>query len=112
MVNDYICEVQYMHKQKIENAQNFIEEAAPKSLLSIFRKISDETKVKIILGLLKESEMCVCDISVLLNMSIATTSHHLRLLYKKGVLDKYKEGKMSYYFIKDEQIKTFFINNL
>lgn len=26
---------------------------------------------------------------------------------KKG-LDKYKEGKMSYYFIKDEQIKTFF----
>ncbi len=39
--------------------QNFIEEAAPKSLLSIFSKISDETKVKIILGLLKESEMCM-----------------------------------------------------
>lgn len=104
MANDYTCEVQFIHKQKIENAS--------KSLLSIFSKISDDTKVKIILGLLKESEMCVCDISVLLNMSIATTSHHLRLLYKKGVLDKYKEGKMSYYFIKDEQIKSFFMDNL
>jgi DNA-binding transcriptional ArsR family regulator len=68
--------------------------------------------VKIILSLLKTKEMCVCDISIILNMTIASTSHHLRLLYKNDVLDKYRKGKMVYYFIKDEEIKNFFETNL
>lgn len=37
-------------------------------------------------------------------MSIASTSHHLRILYKKEVIDFRKEGKMAYYFIKDPQV--------
>jgi DNA-binding transcriptional ArsR family regulator len=45
-------------------------------------------------------------------MTIASTSHHLRLLYKNDVLDKYRKGKMVYYFIKDEEIKSFFETNL
>ncbi|KAA3422877.1 helix-turn-helix transcriptional regulator, partial [Streptococcus pneumoniae] len=49
-------------------------------------------------------ELCVCDISLILKMSVASTSHHLRLLYKNDVLDFYKKGKMAYYFIKDDEI--------
>lgn len=44
-------------------------------------------------------------------MSIASTSHHLRLLYKNEVLDFYKDGKMAYYFIKDDEIREFFSKN-
>ncbi len=55
--------------------------------------------------------MCVCDISLILNMSVASTSHHLRLLYKNDVLDFWKDGKMAYYFIKDDEIKDFFCKN-
>ena len=40
-------------------------------------------------------------------MSVASTSHHLRLLYKM-MLDFYKDGKMAYYFIKDDEIREFF----
>ncbi len=64
--------------------------------------------MKIILSLIKEDELCVCDISLILKMSIASTSHHLRLLYKNEVLDFYKDGKMAYYFIKDDEIREFF----
>ena len=72
----------------------------------VFSKICDE-KLKIILSLIKENELCVCDISLILNMSVASTSHHLRLLYKNDVLDFWKDGKMAYYFIKDDKIKDF-----
>ncbi len=63
--------------------------------------------MKIILSLIKEDELCVCDISLILKMSVASTSHHLRLLYKNEVLDFYKDGKMAYYFIKDDEIREF-----
>ncbi len=67
--------------------------------------------MKIILSLIKEDELCVCDISLILKMSVASTSHHLRLLYKNEVLDFYKDGKMAYYFIKDDEIREFFSKN-
>ncbi len=42
----------------------------------------------------------------ILKMSVASTSHHLRLLGPG--LDFYKDGKMAYYFIKDDEIREFF----
>lgn len=106
--SELIC----VHEDKIQSAQNFIQSHSSTEILKIFAKICDETKVKIILALLKEKEMCVCDMSVLLDMSVASTSHHLRLLLKNDVLDKTRDGKMFYYYIKDDQIKSFFVSNL
>ena len=45
-------------------------------------------------------------------MSIASTSHHLRSLYKNDVLNFYKKGKMAYYFIKDNEIKSLLLQHL
>lgn len=101
-----------IHEDKVKNAQKFIQSYSANEILNIFAKICDETKVKIILALLEEDEMCVCDMSVLLGMSVASTSHHLRLLLKNNVLDKTRDGKMFYYFIKDEDIRSFFKFNL
>jgi DNA-binding transcriptional ArsR family regulator len=43
-------------------------------------------------------------------MSVASTSHHLRLLYKNEVLDFYKDGKMAYFYIVSRQEETRFKN--
>ncbi len=67
--------------------------------------------MKIILSLIKEDELCVCDISLILKMSVASTSHHLRLLYKNEVLDFYKDGKMAY-FIKDDEMRDLKIRRI
>src|SRR5699024_1519584 len=101
------CDVICVHEDKVNNALSFLEDDKSKKLLNILEKICDEKKLKIILSLIKEDELCVCDISLILKMSIASTSHHLRLLYKNEVLDFYKDGKMEYYFIKDNEIKEF-----
>ena len=106
------CQIISVHEGKVEDAQNFLRETPSEDLMAIFHKVCDSNKVKIILSLLKTKEMCVCDISIILNMTIASTSHHLRLLYKNDVLDKYRKGKMVYYFIKDTEIKNFFEMNL
>ncbi len=105
------CDVICVHEDKVNNALSFLEDDKSKKLLNILEKICDEKKLKIILSLIKEDELCVCDISLILKMSVASTSHHLRLLYKNEVLDFYKEGKMAYYFIKDDEIREFFSKN-
>ena len=105
------CDVICVHEDKVNNALSFLEDDKSKKLLNILKKICDEKKLKIILSLIKEDELCVCDISLILKMSVASTSHHLRLLYKNDVLDFYKKGKMAYYFIKDDEIREFFSKN-
>ena len=64
--------------------------------------------MKIILALIKEKELCVCDLSITLGLSIASTSHHLRA-YKRDVFGFYKDGKMAYYYIKDIEMKSLLI---
>ncbi|MCG1146521.1 helix-turn-helix domain-containing protein [Staphylococcus epidermidis] len=44
-----------------------------------------------------------------LGLSIASTSHHLRALYKREVLNFYKDEKMAYYYIKDIEMKSLLI---
>ena len=100
------CDVLCVHKSKVNNALSFLKEEKSQKLINTLLKISDENKLKIILSLIKEDELCVCDLSITLNMSVASTSHHLRSLYKSDVLNFYKDGKMAYYYIKDTEMKS------
>lgn len=111
MKKSITCDIVCVHEDKVDKALDFLKIEKSQRLLNIFQKICDEKKLKIVLSLLSEKELCVCDIAIILDMSVASTSHHLRLLYKNDVLDFYKKGKMAYYFIKDEEIKLFFSNN-
>ncbi|HEQ4284271.1 TPA: Cd(II)/Zn(II)-sensing metalloregulatory transcriptional regulator CadX, partial [Streptococcus pyogenes] len=42
------------------------------------------------------------------NLSMASASHHLRKLANQNILGTRREGKIIYYFIKDEEIRDFF----
>ncbi|RIN75759.1 transcriptional regulator, partial [Mammaliicoccus sciuri] len=61
------CDVICVHEGKVNNALDFLKDDKSQKLLSIFQKICDEKKLKIILSLIKENELCVCDISLILN---------------------------------------------
>ncbi len=76
-------------------------------LAELFKVFGDSTRVKI-LYVLFESEMCVCDIAQLLNMSQSAISHQLRVL-KQARLVKYRRaGKTVFYSLDDAHIKTIF----
>jgi ArsR family transcriptional regulator len=73
-------------------------------LADLFKVFGDSTRIRI-LWALDESEMCVCDISFLLNMTQSAISHQLRVLKQAKLVKNRKEGKIVYYSIDDDHVK-------
>jgi ArsR family transcriptional regulator len=51
------------------------------------------------------SEICVCKITELFHVSMATISHHLRLLREAGLVDSRRDGAWIYYSLRREQLR-------
>lgn len=99
-----LCDITCVHKeivQKVKEAS--LEEDDVQKLSSIFKAFGDPTRLKI-LHCLKQSEMCVCDISAILEMSQSAISHQLRVLRNLRLVKHRKEGKNVYYSLDDEHI--------
>ena len=75
------------------------------SLSNLFKIFGDYTRIKILYALF-ESEMCVCAISELLNMSQSAISHQLKVLKDANLIANRREGKTIYYFLADEHVRT------
>jgi ArsR family transcriptional regulator len=80
-------------------------------LADLFKVFSDSTRVKILCALFQE-EMCVCDIAVLLNMSKSSISHQLRGLKQAKLVRYRRSGKVVYYSLADDHVKTVFNQGL
>jgi ArsR family transcriptional regulator len=78
-------------------------------LATIFKALSDETRLRII-KLLEHGELCVCDIVAALDMVQPKVSFHLHALKKAKLLKDRKEGKWMHYRIDDaDMFKRFLI---
>ena len=71
-----------------------------KDLATIFKALSDETRLRII-KLLEHGELCVCDLVAALDMVQPKVSFHLRALKKARLLQDRKEGKWMHYRLDD-----------
>ena len=80
-------------------------EAALKLLSEFFKIFSDKTRVGI-LWALSLSEMCVCDLSMLLKMKQPAISQHLKSLRQMRIVRTRRDGKVVYYALDDEHIRT------
>lgn len=67
-----------------------------KDVIDFLKIISDETRLKILLMVLKR-EMCVCEIIDELGLSQSLISHHLRLLRKNDLVRDERDGKWVFY---------------
>lgn len=68
---------------------------------TLFAALADRTRLKILLALRVGEELCVCDVSHVVGLSISTASHHLRRLRDLRILKCRNDGKMSYYSVRD-----------
>ena len=102
------CSCNVIHKEVVENVKNKLpKEETLYDLAELFKVFGDSTRIKIICSLF-ESEMCVCDLSVLLNISQSAISHQLRVLKSARVVKFRRAGKVIYYSLDDEHIKQIF----
>jgi ArsR family transcriptional regulator len=70
-----------------------------------FKVLADPTRLKILFAL-HEGELCVFDISVTIEASISSTSHHLSLLKRLRLVKARREGRIMYYSLDDEHIHS------
>lgn len=75
------------------------------SLADFFKLFSDKTRVGILLAL-SLSEMCVCDLSMLLKMKQPAISQHLKSLRQMRIVKTRREGKAIFYALDDDHIRT------
>ena len=99
------CDYMHLHEKVIEQVQ----EEMPKEeilydLAELFKVFGDSTRIKI-LYVLFQSEMCVCDIAMLLGMSQSATSHQLRVLKQAKLVKSRREGKTVFYSLADEHVR-------
>jgi DNA-binding transcriptional ArsR family regulator len=75
------------------------------SMAETFSLLGDPTRTRI-LHALSVDELCVSDLAGLLEISPSATSHQLRLLRDRRLVGVRREGKRTYYRLRDEHIRT------
>jgi DNA-binding transcriptional ArsR family regulator len=80
-------------------------------LSDIFKALGDPTRVKIIYALI-QNELCVHDLSVVLNMAQSAISHQLRYLRNLRIVKRRKSGKTVYYSLDDDHVEQIFVLTL
>lgn len=108
MTNIDVCNCTIIHEDVIKMVREYlVDEDNIISLAEFFKVFGDVTRLKIINALFI-SEMCVCDIAALLNMSQSAVSHQLRILKQARLIKYRREGKIVYYSLDDTHIKDIF----
>jgi DNA-binding transcriptional ArsR family regulator len=68
---------------------------------SLAGALSDPTRLSVAATLLEADELCVCDLSWIVEKPQALVSHHARLLRDRGLLRSRRDGKMVLYSLTD-----------
>ena len=92
------CEECAVHDEVVQSVRGMLpDDDDLYDLAELFKVFGDSTRIRI-LFVLFESEMCVCDIAQLLNMTQSAISHQLRILKQSQL------GKSVFYSLADDHV--------
>ena len=74
-------------------------------MAELFKVFGDSTRIRILYAMFRQ-EMNVTDLCEALGLSISAISHQLRLLKQAKLVRSRREGRMVYYMLADEHVKT------
>ncbi|MGM8216031.1 ArsR/SmtB family transcription factor [Bacillaceae bacterium W0354] len=94
----------HITEEQLQNINQSLQQVPVELVSQLFKVLSDQTRVKIAHALTIEKELCVCDVAVLVNSSVASASHHLRTLKRHGLAKTRREGKNIYYSLDDHHV--------
>ena len=80
-------------------------------LAELYKIFGDSTRIKSLYTLFTE-ERGVGDIARLLGMTMSAISHQLRILKQARLVKPRREGKMVYYALADDHVRTIFAQGL
>ncbi|MCA9092773.1 MAG: winged helix-turn-helix transcriptional regulator [Planctomycetaceae bacterium] len=74
-----------------------------KELVQVFKLLSDETRLRVLMYLLREGELHVSALCDRLGQSQPAVSHHLALLRVAGLIEARRDGKHNFYSVCRQQ---------
>src|SRR5574340_563441 len=93
-----ICAVPCFKEELVATIKNWLpDNERVKQVAALHGALGDPTRLKILLALSHGEELCVCDISHVIGLSVSATSHQLRLLRNLNLVSYRTDGKMAYY---------------
>lgn len=87
-------------KEKVENTA-----IAFSQMSAVLSLAGNDARLKILYLLEEEKELCPCDLSDILGMSIPAISQHLRKMKDGGIIQSRKDGQTIFYSLKPEHLK-------
>ncbi|TKB46887.1 ArsR/SmtB family transcription factor [Thalassotalea mangrovi] len=69
--------------------------------LIFFKSLADDTRLKILLLLVSEQELCVCEFTSALDLSQPKISRHLALLKQQGLIESRRQGQWVFYSLSE-----------
>ena len=67
-----------------------------REFMAIAKALAEENRSRVLM-LLREGELCVCQIIELLGLTPSTVSKHLSILHGAGLIESRKDGRWIYY---------------
>ncbi len=102
------CDCDIIHIDIVNKAKDsLLSDDRLLDIADFYKALSDSTRIKII-NLLKDNDLCVCDISSILNLTKSTVSHQLKNLREKNLIKNKKIGKEVWYSLADNHVKEVF----
>ncbi len=99
-----------------KRTQALIEDYLPQGdvlegIVCFFSVFADYTRVKI-LSALAISQLCVSDLSRILQMNQTTVSHQLRFLKSAGIVKCFRQGKIMFYSLVDDTVNDVLLKGI
>ena len=101
-----LCDYLHVHSEIVTDVNRQMpSEDILFDLSELFKVFGDSTRIRILYCLFV-SEMCVCDIATLLNMTQSAISHQLSVLKRNKLVKSRREGKTVFYSLADSHVRT------
>jgi DNA-binding transcriptional ArsR family regulator len=72
---------------------------------SLFSVLADPSRARILHLLAIADNLCVCDMALVLGMSVSALSHQLRYLRERKAVSRRKVGRIAYYQLIDDHLR-------
>lgn len=106
------CDISCIHEEAVAAVrERMISDDTAQSLADIYKTLADRTRVKLLYALMHQ-ELCVCDLAAVIGASESSVSHQLRLLRTTKLVKYRRDGKILYYSLDDDHVRTLFKQGL
>lgn len=96
------CAVPCFNLELVEEIRDWLpEDANVRAAAALYAALADPTRLKILLAL-SRGELCVCDVSHVVGLSVSAVSHQLRTLRNLGAVNYRTDGRMAFYSLRED----------